>query len=118
MKMIQSLLEQTIWDVALQHYGSVEGVEYLLEDNPNCINADGVIPNGQSYRIRRNVYTDKKVVLGYEGYIPVTDGGIDTAVVLIDENGDYLFDESGDVVTSLNPNVIKLRNLNLYFINN
>lgn len=96
----KSLLEQTIWDVALQHYGDVEGVAFLLADNIGCIDANGIIANGQIYKIRTGTAVDERVILAYEGYVPVTDGGADALAVLIDENGDYLIDDGGDTLVS------------------
>jgi hypothetical protein len=94
-----SLQEQTIFDVALQHYGNIEGVRWLLQDNPTLLGEDGLFGFGVDYRIRQNVYLNKAVVVGYAGYVPVTEGGIDVCgAFLYDENGEFLFDNNGETL--------------------
>lgn len=49
---------QSIYDVALQHYGSVEGIVLLLEDNTQLIGS--VHPYGQNMKVR-DQYIDKTI---------------------------------------------------------
>lgn len=42
MRTIQVKPQQSIEDVALEHYGAVEGVEHILNDNPLVFNAGGL----------------------------------------------------------------------------
>ncbi len=98
-KVYQSLAEQTVFDVALMHYGDVEGVAWLLQDNPDSINEEGIIPNGLPYAVGSEVKSSR-VVVGYNGYVPVTDGTLTESFVLIDNNGDYLIDDLGETPIS------------------
>lgn len=44
---------QTLWDVALQQYGSAEGVRFLLADNSGLIESNGLVQDGRrQYKLR------------------------------------------------------------------
>jgi hypothetical protein len=94
--------QQTIFDVALQFYGSAEGVDFLLEDNPSIIASNGAIDLSAAVKIRKSKI-DPIVLDLYDGYIPVTEGvegGY--SYVLIDDNGDFLIDGNGDTLLATN----------------
>lgn len=55
---------QNLLDIALQYYGSSEGLEYLLFDNPGVIPHD--VTEGDELKIRKDEYKDKDVVLYYQ----------------------------------------------------
>jgi hypothetical protein len=64
MKTITGRPGQTAFDIALQQYGSVEGIRWLLEDNP--INGGLIVVpqtvTGETIAIREGQYKNKKVV--------------------------------------------------------
>jgi hypothetical protein len=55
---------QTAFDIALQEYGSVEGLRWLMEDN--TINSQQIVVpqtvTGETLVIRKDTYKNKKVV--------------------------------------------------------
>lgn len=51
-RVITVLKEQTIWDIAVQEYGSAEGVFQLMEDNPEVTGLDAVLTVGQLLKIK------------------------------------------------------------------
>ncbi|MEO8589492.1 MAG: hypothetical protein ABI432_09000 [Flavobacteriales bacterium] len=51
-RIIIVLDRQGLWDIAVQEYGSSEGVFLLLQDNPELGNLDAVLTAGQKLRIR------------------------------------------------------------------
>ncbi len=59
MKKITVWPGQTIYDIVLKHYGSLLGLQYLLEDNPGIL-----IPSveGMELKIRKNTFIDRSVV--------------------------------------------------------
>jgi hypothetical protein len=57
---------QTIIEVALQEYGSVEGVKYIIEDNSPTFDILIYVPvEGMSLTIRKDSVIDKKVLARY-----------------------------------------------------
>lgn len=47
---------QSIFDVALNFYGSLDGLEWLIGDNPNNLDTDGIFSGaGASFRVRPDV---------------------------------------------------------------
>jgi hypothetical protein len=51
--------QQTVWDIALQQYGSADGILYLLMDNPDLINSNSLVVDGRrEYRLRNDVYNE------------------------------------------------------------
>lgn len=103
----QPNVQQTIFDVALQHYGSVEGLSLLLSDNRSLINEQGDFDLTQLLKVQPKKAVDAFVLSEYRKkynyYIPVTQGIDGTEYVLIDENGDYLTDDGGDAIISAIP---------------
>lgn len=87
------LQEQTLFDVALQYYGSTEGVAMIIDDNPSCIDEAGIMQN-IPLLIRHNAALVPEVVAGYGTYIPVTEFLATDDTVLIDDNDDYLIDDN------------------------
>lgn len=65
---------QSIWDIAIREYGSVEGVFRLLEDNPDLTGLDAPLSAGQSLVVRQ-APVDTDVVRWYadRGLYPVTE---------------------------------------------
>jgi hypothetical protein len=62
MRAYQSGSQQTIFDVALVCYGSLEGLAWLLADNPEVLQSDGTLAQfGATYRTRKEV-VDARVV--------------------------------------------------------
>lgn len=53
--------KQTIFDVALQYYGAVEGIGLLLEDNPT-LELDVPLQFGQRLLIRKQSVLDNNIV--------------------------------------------------------
>ena len=51
MKTITVQDRQTIWDIAMQEYGSVEGVFELIDDNPG-LTIDSNLTGGQLLKIK------------------------------------------------------------------
>ncbi len=51
MKVITVYDEQTIYDIAIQEYGHVDGVDLLLQDNPELQGYDSIINAGQLLKI-------------------------------------------------------------------
>lgn len=87
---------QTVFDIALQFYGSVEGVAYLLIDNfTSLINKDGNFDLSQSVKIRKETI-NAHVLKVYDSYIPCTSGIGNNDNYLIDDNDNYLIDDNGD----------------------
>lgn len=72
MKTITVQPRQTIFDIAIQYYGDVEGVDFLLLDNPDLsLNNDLVY--GQKLTIRDEV--KNSVIAGeFLNYTPVSNG--------------------------------------------
>lgn len=69
MKQITVETGQTIFDLAIQYYGAVEGVEFLIQDNP--IYLDGYLITGQKLNIRNEV-KNKVIAKEFENYVPTT----------------------------------------------
>lgn len=64
--------QQTIFDVALMVYGSIEGLLYLIEDNPEIIKGDGTIAQfGATYQIREAII-NPVVLEQMQSVIPAT----------------------------------------------
>ncbi len=55
------LSRQSVWDIAIQYYGSINGVEYLLKDNPTVFNLETSPVAGTVFYLRIELI-DKKVV--------------------------------------------------------
>lgn len=72
MKRIKVGHTQSIWDLAIQHYGSYEAVKELIIDNPAKCNFEASIPVGTELFIREPV--DKSMVdyLSANKLIPCT----------------------------------------------
>lgn len=85
-KTYQSLPEQSIFDVSLMQYGSLEGgLERLLADNPNLIQAAGVVGMfGFAYRIDSKLAIDARMRTEMQRIVPVTEGGVDDLGAWVD----------------------------------
>ncbi|RMF45489.1 MAG: hypothetical protein D6751_07325 [Deltaproteobacteria bacterium] len=65
---------QTIFDICIQHYGSLDGLQMLLEDNPDAIQDNGSIDHQRTWLIRKDEVLDKRVVESLQQRPPVTEG--------------------------------------------
>jgi hypothetical protein len=71
----QSNVSQTIFDVALGAYGSVEGLLFILQDNPQLLQQDGTIAQFRiEHKIRKNVAVNKEVKSFLPYPYPATEG--------------------------------------------
>lgn len=61
MKIITVNINQSIWDIANQEYGSEEGVQQLILDNPDKVNFDDALVPGTKLKITTEP-TDKSIV--------------------------------------------------------
>ena len=84
---------QTLWDLAVQHYGDVSGVFQLMKDNPDKIsNLDTAIAPGTKLRISGDpAKTDTKGFFKANKLFPVTADEEFTV-----GGGDYNLDYSND----------------------
>jgi hypothetical protein len=80
-----SLLEQSLFDVALMQYGSLDGgVQRLFEDNPELVQAGGVVSMfGSVYKVRKGSPSDARMREEMQRIVPVTEGGIDNLAVWV-----------------------------------
>lgn len=72
MKTILVRSGQTIFDIALQYYGDIEGLKYLLEDNDGLDLSVPLLPK-QKIQIRNSII-NKPVVNEFLKFIPVSNG--------------------------------------------
>jgi hypothetical protein len=56
---------QTLLDIAVQKYGSVEGIQYLLEDNASITEVTDELKSGDTLIIRDDSYIIDKTVVNY-----------------------------------------------------
>jgi hypothetical protein len=63
---------QTVLDIALQQYGNVEGIDWILQDNPTLQLHS--VAEGDIIQIRKETYKDKSIVQYYNkrAYTPTT----------------------------------------------
>lgn len=93
---------QTIFDVALQMYGSLAGIAWLLEDNPDLILASGEIKQfGIEHKVRDEVI-DQRLQELMQTQIPTTgkEKSEGLAVVISDDFGNVLTDDFGNVISA------------------
>lgn len=92
---------QTIFDVALQAYGSLEGLQWLFEDNPDLIQNDGTIKQfGVEHLVRNDTINERMKGL-MEAQVPTTGQNIDEGlkVVISDDFGNILVDDFGNAIS-------------------
>lgn len=53
---------QSIWDLAIQYYGSVDGIKQLILDNPTKLNLETNIIPGTEIIIREEMVINKAMV--------------------------------------------------------
>lgn len=93
---ITCLSRQTLADIALQEYGAIEGLEYLLFDNQSRL-PDGLATGlyaGKKLRIRKDSVIDERIyrdLIRYE-IKPATGILVDDPVTGPDYNEDYNID--------------------------
>lgn len=71
---IESKPNQSIWDVAIQYYGAVDGVFDILADNPSLTGVNHLLIAGTPLKIKKDFYYNKSVVdyFNNNGLIPAT----------------------------------------------
>lgn len=86
---------QSIWDIALQRYGSTNSVKQLILDNPDKVNFKNNIAPGTKLLINEDLIIDKQLVDTYKknGTIPCS-AHYDAALGY--GNGDFNNDFSND----------------------
>jgi hypothetical protein len=62
MKRIKIDNNQSIWDLAIQYYGSVDGIKQLILDNPTKLNLETNIIPGTEIIIREEMVINKAMV--------------------------------------------------------
>lgn len=63
---------QSIFDIANQYYGSIEGMQWLIEDND--ISLDQELQFGDKLKIRKGQYINKRIVEQLTNQIIATNG--------------------------------------------
>jgi hypothetical protein len=96
MKIIIVQGNQTIYDIALQHYGDVDAAIMLLQDNPELAGFDAVLFAGQKLKIVQEPL-NKDVVDYYvkNGITPATEVN-NIADYNLTSGGDFGADFNGD----------------------
>lgn len=90
--------KQTIYDIAVQEYGHVDGAQLLLEDNPELQGYDAILFAGQLLKIIQEPI-NKEVVEQFakEKYKPVSEVDNIEDFEIISSDGDFdLSDFDGD----------------------
>lgn len=72
MKRIIVQPRQTIFDIAIQYYGAVEGVDFLLLDNPD-LSLNESLSYGQKLNIRDEI-KNQTIVNEFSNHILVSNG--------------------------------------------
>lgn len=87
-KVIQVEGNQTIFDIAIQYYGSVDAFFMVLEDNPDLFGIDVALKSGQLLNIIQEP-VNKEVVEFYrkKKYVPVSE---------VDDYPEFEIDNGGD----------------------
>jgi hypothetical protein len=94
---------QTIFDVAVQNYGHIEGIAFLIQDNVGVtlnttlvsgeilsINTSKVIDSGKVNYLKDN----KVVIANYDEEVRISD----QEGYWVDANGDFVIDEQGNKI--------------------
>lgn len=63
---------QSLFDIAIQYYGSIEGLQWIIEDNDISLDAD--LEFGDELKIRKDQYINKVVVNQLNSQIIATNG--------------------------------------------
>lgn len=89
------LADQNIWDIALQHYGDVNGIAWLLADNPALVAANGQVESGRvTYRLRPQEI-NRLVWTRMIDYFPVSGVSSASSSAWITEDGQPWITEDG-----------------------
>lgn len=88
-------------DLAIQYYGSAEGIKYLLNDNQDY-RIDSPPPKGSVIRINKSNVIDKQMIKLIEklGLI------VSTGVEFVAQSGNFWVDEDGNNVVDENDNFV------------
>jgi len=95
--------QQTVWDVALQHYGDAAGLAEILAENPSLVNADGSINQGLVvHNLNQNII-NRPIWARMIDYVPSTGLIPDnrTITALTDDEGNVLVDDEGNVLVTI-----------------
>lgn len=95
---ITTLARQTLEDIAIQEYGAVEGIEWLVRDNRNTL-AEGFdtrMPTGTLLRIRVGESANAKILdeVQRKNIKPATGEPEEPPLVGPDHNDDHNYDHS------------------------
>lgn len=94
---------QSLFDVALQHYGSLDGgLAQLMEDNPESLLSTGLFAMGPTdWKIRTGATVNKAIVDKMSEEVPVSGEGpaTDDPAYLLDDTGGHLVDGTGAGLT-------------------
>lgn len=98
---IKTKPNQSIWDIAIEYYGSIEAVFYLIEDNSNVSTLHQILDVNTILNIRSNTFLNKEIAFFFNSSStsPATQYPIHEVPVVIDL--DYLFTDS-DAATYYN----------------
>jgi len=95
MTIYHSTSQQTVWDVALQHFGDASGIAILLRDNDDLVSTNGLVQEGaRSYRIDDDTILNAPIQSRMQQEIPST--GISSAQPWITDDEQDWTDNSGD----------------------
>lgn len=72
--------DQTIYDIAVQEYGSIEGIFWLMEDNPELNLQDDLVVGGQLLIRDSVIDPELKSYLQENGVSPANGGGKDPGI--------------------------------------
>lgn len=70
---------QTIWDLALEQYGSVDGVFNIISDNPDVGSVDHIFQNGDEIDVDDTAATDQNTKDFYASRLVVPVSGEEDA---------------------------------------
>ncbi len=89
--------QQTVFDVALMHYGSLDGLARLLTDNQGLIKDDGSV---QQFRVAHLIApkfsTNEFIKVRMLQLVPCSEGpGLLNGSLIDDDDRDELLDDSG-----------------------
>jgi len=91
---------QSVWDLAIEQYGSVDGIKQLILDNPTKINFNDPVPAGTQLLVREDLIpTFNKPVVDYlskKGIRLATAVSVPSAGGFGDYSNDYNSDYNND----------------------
>lgn len=73
MKTITVKFGQSVFDIALEYYGHVKGIRYLIEDNEG-LDLSVALVNNQKLKIREGSIINQPIVTEFSKFTPVSNG--------------------------------------------